>query len=71
VGSVTRPVKELKGFERVTVAPGESKDVTFTLSAADLAFYTAAGEWEAEPGDFQVFVGSSSRDVKDARFTLK
>jgi beta-glucosidase len=71
VGSVTRPVKELKGFERVTLTPGESKDVTFTLSAADLAFYTAAGRWEAEPGDFQVFVGPNSRDLKDARFTLK
>jgi beta-glucosidase len=71
VGSLTRPVKELKGFERVTLAPGESRDVSFTLSAEDLAFYTAAGRWEAEPGDFQVFVGSSSRDVKDARFTLE
>jgi beta-glucosidase len=71
VGSVTRPVKELKGFEKVTLEPGESKDVTFTLSAADLAFYTAAGRWEAEPGDFVVFVGPDSRDVKEARFTLK
>jgi beta-glucosidase len=71
VGSVTRPVKELKGFEKVTLEPGESKDVTFTLSAADLAFYTAAGKWEAEPGDFVVFVGPDSRDVKEARFTLK
>ena len=41
------------------------------LSAVDLAFYTAAGKWEAEPGGSRVFVGPSSRDVKEARFTLK
>ena len=41
------------------------------MAAGDLAFYTASGEWEAEPGDFQVFVGPNSRDLKDARFTLR
>jgi beta-glucosidase len=71
VGSVTRPVKELKGFEKVTLEPGESKDVTLTLEAADLAFFTAAGTWEAEPGDFAVLVGPNSRDTQEARFTLK
>jgi beta-glucosidase len=71
VGSVTRPVKELKGFQRVELPPGESRDVTFTLSAGDLAFYTAAGRWEAEPGEFKVFVGSNSRDVSEAGFTLR
>jgi beta-glucosidase len=70
VGSVTRPVKELKGFEKVTLQPGESQDVTFTLTAADLAFYTAGGTWEAEPGAFAVFVGPNSRDLQEARFTL-
>ena len=50
VGSVTRPVKELKGFQKVDLAPGESREVTFTLKATDLAFYTASGKWEAEPG---------------------
>ena len=50
VGSVTRPVKELKGFQRVELAAGESREVTFTLTPADLAFYTARGRWEAEPG---------------------
>jgi beta-glucosidase len=64
-------VKELKGFERVMLAPGESKDVTFALSVDDLAFYTAAGRWEAEPGDFEVFVGPNSRDLEHARFSLK
>jgi beta-glucosidase len=71
VGSVTRPVKELKGFQKVELAPGESREVTFTLTTADLAFYTARGRWEAEPGAFEVFVGGNSRDVKKAGFTLK
>ncbi len=71
VGSVTRPVKELKGFERVELAPGRSSDVTFTIRPADLAFYTARGRWEAEPGAFRVFVGGNSRDLKEASFTLR
>ena len=71
VGSVTRPVKELKGFQRVELQPGQSREVTFTLQAADLAFYTASGKWEAEPGAFKVFVGGNSRDVKEAAFNLK
>jgi beta-glucosidase len=71
VGSLTRPVKELKGFQKVELAPGQSREVTFTLTPADLAFYTAAGKWEAEPGAFEVFVGGNSRDVKKAGFRLK
>ncbi len=71
VGSVTRPVKELKGFQKVFLRPGESREVTFTLRPADLAFYTAQGKWEAEPGAFKVFVGGNSRDVKEAAFTLR
>ena len=71
VGSVTRPVKELKGFERVELAPGQSREVTFTIRPADLAFYTAQSRWEAEPGAFKVFVGGNSRDLKEASFTLR
>jgi beta-glucosidase len=71
VGSVTRPVKELKGFQRVTLAPGESRRVSFTLRPDDLAFYTAAGRWEAEPGEFEVFVGGSSAETTSAKFTLR
>ena len=71
VGSVTRPVKELKGFQKVDLQPGQSREVTFTLKASDLAFYTAAGRSEAEPGAFKVFVGGNSRDVKEAGFTLR
>ena len=71
VGSVTRPVKELKGFQKLELAAGQSRDVVFTLKASDLAFYTAAGRWEAEPGAFRVFVGGNSRDVKQAGFSLR
>ncbi|HET7291657.1 MAG TPA: beta-glucosidase BglX [Vicinamibacteria bacterium] len=71
VGSVTRPVKELKGFQRVLLAPGESREVAFTVKAADLAFHTASGRWEAEPGAFKVCVGGNARDVKEAVFTLR
>lgn len=71
VGSTTRPVKELKGFRKIELAPGESRPVGFTLTADDLAFYTARGVWEAEPGDFVVFVGGSSADLQSARFSLR
>jgi beta-glucosidase len=71
VGSVTRSVKELKGFRHVELGPGQSRTVTFNLKPADLAFYTARGAWEAEPGEFKVLVGSSSASVQEAGFTLK
>ena len=70
-GSVTRPVKELKGFQRISLLPGESQQVTFTISAKDLEFYTAAGKWEAEPGAFKVYVGTNSVEVMEAGFSLK
>ncbi len=71
VASSTRPIKELKGFQKIEIAAGESRVVAFTLTAEDLAFYTASGTWEAEPGAFEVFVGTSSVDVKSARFQLR
>jgi beta-glucosidase len=71
VGSLTRPVKELKGFQRVELAPGESREITFTLKSSDLAFYTASGKWETEPGAFKVFVGGNARDVKEAGFAVR
>jgi beta-glucosidase len=70
VGSVTRPVKELKGFTKVVLDPGTEQKVSFALAAADLAFYSARGRWEAEPGEFAVFVGSNSVDVVEGRFVL-
>ena len=71
VGSYTRPVKELKGFRRIHLTPGESHNVTFELTRNDLAFYGPSGEWVAEPGEFMVYVGSSSVDVKEGKFTLR
>lgn len=71
VGSLTRPVKELKGFAKIELQPGESREVAFTLTAADLAFTTARGTWEAEPGEFQVFVGNSSAVDSPTAFSLR
>lgn len=68
--SVARPVKELKAFKKVTIPAGEAKQVTFQLSANDLAFYNIEKEWKAEPGDFKVFVGTNSRDTKETNFEL-
>lgn len=70
VGSVTRPVKELKGFEKISLQPGESQTVTFTVTTDDLAFYTRDMSWKAEPGDFTVFIGPSSAEGSEAEFTL-
>ncbi|WP_245733552.1 beta-glucosidase BglX [Roseivirga pacifica] len=71
VGSVTRPVKELKGFEKISLAPGESKKVSFTVTVKDLEFYTRDMSYKAEPGDFKVFIGPSSAEGLEADFTLK
>ncbi len=71
VGSLVRPVRELKGFERVTLQPGESRTVTFTLTPADLAFHHADLSYNAEPGDFQVWVASDSDSGNAAAFTLE
>jgi beta-glucosidase len=70
VGSLTRPVKELKGFQKISLKPGESKEVTFTLTAEDLKFYNAELQYVAEPGGFQLFIGTNSRDLKSADFKL-
>jgi beta-glucosidase len=70
VGSITRPVKELKGFQKIELNPGESKNVTFTISATDLKFYNGNLKYVTEPGDFRVFIGGNSRDVKEAGFKL-
>ena len=69
--SVTRPVQELKGFERVELAPGESRRVTFTISPDDLQFW-GDGAWTVEPGWFTVMAGGSSADAmtRTARFEL-
>lgn len=70
VGSVTRPVKELKGFRKIRLEPGQSERVTFKLTVDDLKFYDAHLDYVAEPGEFVVFVGTNSRDTREARFVL-
>ena len=71
VGSLTRPLKELKGFKKVFLKKGERQVVTFTLTADDVAFYHQNLEKKAEPGDFDIMVGGSSDAVKTVRVTLK
>ncbi|MGR5063539.1 beta-glucosidase BglX [Photobacterium sp. DNB22_13_2] len=70
VGSITRPVKELKGFEKVHFDKGETKTISFTLTPADLAFYRADMSWGVEAGKFDVFVGTASDNVQKASFEL-
>lgn len=69
--SIVRPVKELKGFEKITLKAGESKTVSFTLTATELSFYNADGKLILEPGKFSVFTGGNSRDTQMAGFEVK
>jgi beta-glucosidase len=71
VGSSTRPVKELKGFQKMYLKKGESKPVQFTITADDLKFWNSDLKRVAEPGMFNVYIGSNSSDVKKASFELK
>jgi len=69
-GSVVRPVKELKGFQKVFLKKGESKEVMFTLTVDDLRFYNDKLQYIYEPGDFKLFIGGSSDKTKEAGFKL-
>ena len=71
VGSVTRPVRELKGFQKVDIKKGETKTVTFKLTLEDLKFYNSNLDFVAEPGQFHVFVGTNSDTTMKAEFELK
>jgi len=71
VASVVQPVKELKGFQQIFLKAGESKKVTFKLTANDLKFYNEKLNYVYEPGDFKIFIGTNSNDVKEADFTLQ
>ncbi|SDB27182.1 beta-glucosidase [Flavobacteriaceae bacterium MAR_2010_188] len=71
VGSVTRPVRELKGFQKVEIKKGETKKITFKLSVDDLKFYNYNLDFIAEPGEFQVFVGTDSNAKSMVEFNLK
>ena len=70
VGSIARPVKELKGFEQITLAPNESRAVNFTITAQDLAFYRLDMSYGAESGSFKLYIGGASDVVKMAEFSL-
>jgi beta-glucosidase len=71
VASRTRPIKELKGFELITLQPGESKTVRFEVTKETLEFYSANNKWEAEPGEFKIFIGGDSRTTLEASFTFE
>lgn len=69
-GSVVRPVKELKGFQKILLKKGEAKDIRFTIGADDLRFYNDKLQYIYEPGEFKLFIGGSSADVKETNFQL-
>ncbi len=70
VGSVTRPVLELKGFRKESIPAGESVTVQFAITEEDLKFYDINMEFTAEPGDFELFIGPNSAELKKAKFTF-
>ena len=71
VGSVTRPVKELKGFRKIFLKKGDSQTVEFTIGEKELTFLRRDMTWGSEPGDFEVFIGTNSRDLQRAAFELR
>ena len=68
--SVTRPVRELKGFELISLEPSESKEIRFTLTEKELGFYNNEGDFVLESGDFSIFVGGDSNAKLEAKITL-
>lgn len=70
VGSTTRPVKELKGFERIYLQPGQTRTVTFKIAPEMLKFYNYDLQYVVEPGDFNIMIGPNSRDVQTASIRL-
>jgi beta-glucosidase len=67
VGSITRPVKELKGFQKIELAAGESRTVSFKITPADLKFYNGDLKYDWEAGDFIIMIGGNSRDTRSAK----
>jgi beta-glucosidase len=66
-----RPVRELRGFQKVRLNPGESRDVTFSISTPELGYYDTAGHWLVEPGKFQVWISKDSASGKPADFKVE
>ncbi|MCB8994649.1 MAG: glycoside hydrolase family 3 C-terminal domain-containing protein [Bacteroidales bacterium] len=71
VASVTRPVKELKGFKKIYLKKGEQQEINFSLCSGDLKFYNSEMKYVCEPGKFKVFIGTSSAETQEGSFTLK
>ena len=71
VASISRPVKELKGFRRIHLAAGESREICFDITPEMLKFYNAELKHVIEPGDFQIMVGGNSKEVKTQNLTVK
>jgi len=71
IGSLTRPVKELKGFEMIELKANEQKTVSFTIDEKTIEYFTANAKWEAEAGDFKVFVGGNSAQTLEANFKFE
>jgi beta-glucosidase len=71
VGSTTRPVKALKGFSKIMLQPGESREVRFDLTADDLSFYRSDNTFGMEPGEFDVMVGGNSSELKSVRIRVE
>jgi beta-glucosidase len=67
VASISRPVKELKNFQKVLLQPGESTEVSFAITTDDLKFYNGDLKFDWEPGDFIIYIGDNSRDVKSIK----
>ncbi len=71
VGSITRPVIELKGFEKIKLQPGEAKTVSFEVNEETIKFYTINKKWEAEPGEFKLFIGADSKNLASKTFNFR
>ena len=71
VASLSQPVRRLRGFQRVTLAPGEKKTVTFRLDASDVGFYDNSGKFVVEPGEIDVYAGDSSTASLEQSFTVR
>jgi beta-glucosidase len=70
VASISQPVRRLQGFERVTLAAGQTKTVSFTLNRNDVGFYNNSGKFVVEPGQIDVYVGDSSKATMTKSFTV-
>ena len=70
VASLSQPVRRLRGFERVTLSPGQKRTVTFTLDRSDVGFHDNSGRYIVEPGEIQVYAGNSSKGELTQKFTV-